>query len=139
MQRGCVINFNLIFDILILITSYVYMFLGTTGDMEASLIIFGLTIVISDSIIFILLSKGLPASFRDLLVITAGDTSKISTGTRLIAQVTTWLNVGLYILLFISLFVDAFTVYLKFIALAWLVCFIWMEVMIQKTYRNIQK
>lgn len=139
MQRGCVINFNLIFDILILITSYVYMFLGTTGDMEASLIIFGLTIVISDSIIFILLSKGLPASFRDLLVITAGDTSKISTGTRLIAQVTTWLNVGLYILLFVSLFVDAFTVYLKFIALAWLVCFIWMEVMIQKTYRNIQK
>lgn len=137
MQRGCIINFNLIFDILILITSYIYMYLGTTSSMEVSLIVFGLTIVISDSIIFILMSKGLPASIRDLIFLT-GDPTKIPTGTKIISQITSWLNMGLLIVIIVSMFSTGWSELMKGLALLWLVCFVFMEISIQTTYKKLK-
>lgn len=138
MQRGCVFNFNLIFDILILITSYVYMYLGTTNEMELGLIIFGLTIVISDSVLFILMSKGLPTNIRDLIIIVGGDLSKIPMWTRVIASLTSWLNIGLLIIVIISMFSNGMGEWMQWVALLWLVCFVFMEIAIQTTYKKLK-
>lgn len=138
MQRGCVFNFNLIFDILILITSYVYMYLGTTNEMELGLIIFGLTIVISDSVLFILMSKGLPTNIRDLIIIVGGDLNKIPMWTRVIASLTSWLNIGLLIIVIISMFSNGMGEWMQWVALLWLVCFAFMEIAIQTTYKKLK-
>lgn len=138
MQRGCVLNFNLIFDILILITSFVYMYIGTTSAMELGLIIFGLTIVISDSVLFILMSKGLPTTLRDLLIIAGGDMSKIPTWTKFISSITSWLNMGLLLIVVISLFSSSVAGWLQGVALLWLICFVFMEIAIQTTYKKLK-